>query len=119
IDTFAAAIGNLHGKYPVPKKLDLKLLQELREAIDCNISLHGGSGTPGHYFHGAVEIGVTKVNINSDMRVVYRNTLEKTLRDNPNEYSVAKLIEQHVVPAVQAVVEEKIDMFNSAGKAMP
>lgn len=119
IDTFAAAVGNLHGKYPVPKKLDLKLLQELRDAIDCNISLHGGSGTPGHYFQSAVKIGVTKVNINSDMRVAYRKTLEKTLRDNPNEYSVAKLIEQHVVPAVQAVVEDKIDMFNSAGKAMP
>ncbi len=42
IDTFAAAVGNLHGKYPVPKKLDLDLLKELRVALDCNISLHGG-----------------------------------------------------------------------------
>ncbi|HET8991470.1 MAG TPA: class II fructose-bisphosphate aldolase, partial [Candidatus Saccharimonadales bacterium] len=50
IDTFAAAIGNLHGKYPVPKVLDLDLLKQIREAIDCNISLHGGSDTPGHYF---------------------------------------------------------------------
>jgi fructose-bisphosphate aldolase, class II len=39
IDTFAAAIGNLHGKYPVPKQLDLDLLQRIRDAIDCNISL--------------------------------------------------------------------------------
>ncbi len=119
IDTFAAAVGNLHGKYPVPKKLDLDLLQQLREALPCNISLHGGSGTPGHYFVDAVRIGVTKVNINSDMRVMYRNTLEKVLKENPNEYSVAKLISQAVVPKVQKVVEAKIDTFNSAGRAQP
>jgi fructose-bisphosphate aldolase class II len=119
IDTFAAAIGNLHGQYPVPKMLDLELLQRIREVIDCNISLHGGSGTPGHYFVDAVKIGVTKININSDMRVAYRNALEKVLADNPDEYSVAKLINKEVVAAVQAVVESKLDMFGSAGRAQP
>lgn len=118
IDTFAAAVGNLHGKYPVPKVLDLELLKQIREAIDCNISLHGGSGTPGHYFRDAVQIGVTKVNINSDMRYAYRTTLEKILADNPNEYSVAKLINKEVIAAVQEVVESKIDDFNSSGKAL-
>jgi fructose-bisphosphate aldolase class II len=118
IDTFAAAIGNLHGKYPVPKKLDLELLQRLRDATDCNISLHGGSGTPGHYFRDAVKVGVTKININSDMRFAYRTTLEETLKNNPNEYGVAKLIGKDVVPAVQAVVESKLVDFNSAGKAV-
>jgi len=117
IDTFAAAVGNLHGKYPVPKMLDLELLQRIRDAIPCNISLHGGSDTPGHYFVSAVQIGVTKVNINSDMRVAYREALEKVLRENPGEYSVAKLISKEVVAAVQAVVESKIDNFNAAGKA--
>jgi len=118
IDTFATAIGNLHGQYPVPKKLDLELLQQIREAIDCNISLHGGSGTPGHYFVDAVKIGVTKININSDMRVAYRKTLEQALKDNPNEFAVVKLMDK-VIAAVQAVVESKIDMFNSSGKAQP
>jgi fructose-bisphosphate aldolase class II len=118
IDTYAAAVGNLHGKYPVPKKLDLELLQRIRNALDCNISLHGGSGTPGHYFRDAVKIGVTKVNINSDMRFAYRTTLEKVLKDNPNEYSVSKLIAKEVVPAVQAVVESKLQDFNSEGKAV-
>lgn len=117
IDTFAAAVGNLHGKYPVPKVLDLDLLQQIRDAVECNISLHGGSGTPGHYFRDAVKIGVTKVNINSDMRYAYRTTLEKVLKKNPDEYSVAKLITKEVVPAVQKVVESKLDDFNSVGKA--
>ncbi|MDQ5972205.1 MAG: fructose-bisphosphate aldolase, class [Patescibacteria group bacterium] len=118
IDTFAAAIGNLHGKYPVPKHLDIVLLKEIRKAITCNISLHGGSGTPAHYFVDAVKIGVTKVNINSDMRIAYRQTLEKVLDDNPTEYAVVKLMRQ-VEDEVQKVVEEKLDMFNSAGKAKP
>jgi fructose-bisphosphate aldolase class II len=118
IDTFAAAIGNLHGQYPVPKMLDLELLQQIRSAIDCNISLHGGSGTPGHYFIDAVKIGVTKVNINSDMRVAYRKTLEAVLADNPSEYAVIKLMDK-VIESVQLVVESKIDMFNAVGKARP
>ena len=119
IDTFAAAIGNLHGKYPVPKVLDLKLLEQIRNALDCNISLHGGSGTPGHYFKDAVKIGVSKVNINTDMRIAYRTALEEALKENPNEYSVSKLVSKMVIPAVSQVVAEKLADFNSAGKAIP
>jgi len=118
IDTFAAAVGNLHGKYPVPKKLDLELLQRIRDVLPCNISLHGGSGTPAHYFESAVKIGVTKININSDMRIAYHDTLLKTLKENSSEYSVSKLVNKDVVPAVQKVVEEKLDSFNSSGKAV-
>lgn len=118
IDTFAVAIGNLHGKYPVPKKLDLELLQQIRDVIDCNISLHGGSGTPGHYFEKAAKIGVSKININSDLRIAYRETLEKVLRADPDEYAVVKLMGK-VIEAVQKVAESKIDMFGSSGKARP
>lgn len=116
IDTFAAAVGNLHGSYPVPKQLDLELLKQIRAAISCQISLHGGSGTPAHFFEEAARIGVSKVNINSDMRRVFRDTLTKVLQDNPEEYAVVKLMGT-VIDAIQLVVEEKIDMFGSAGKA--
>lgn len=117
IDTFAAAVGNLHGKYPVPKELDLELLGRVRDAIGCQISLHGGSGTPLHYFEEAAKIGVSKININSDMRIAFRDTLVKVLEDNPTEYAVVKLMPT-VYEAVQVVVEEKINAFGSAGKAV-
>lgn len=117
IDTFAAAVGNLHGKYPVPKVLDLELLADIREAIPGQISLHGGSGTPLHFFEEAAKIGVSKININSDMRYVFRKTLEKVLAEHPNEYAVVKLMPE-VYSAVQSVVEEKIQAFGSAGKAI-
>ena len=117
IDTFAAAIGNLHGKYDVPKQLDLELLARIRETIDCQISLHGGSGTPLNYFEEASKAGVSKININTDMRIVFRDTLVKVLQENPDEYAVVKLMPT-VYDAVQAVVEEKIAAFGSTGKAV-
>jgi fructose-bisphosphate aldolase class II len=60
---------------------------------------------------------VSKININSDMRFVFRTTLEKVLAENPKEYAVVKLMPQ-VYQAIQTVVEEKIDAFGSAGKAI-
>ncbi len=117
IDTFAAAVGNLHGKYNVPKQLDLELLGKIRSVIDCQISLHGGSGTPLHFFEEASRGGVSKININTDMRVVFRETLERVLRENPDEYAVVKLMPE-VYEEVQKVVEEKMQAFGSAGKAV-
>jgi len=110
VDTFAAAVGNLHGKYPVPKELDLELLARIREAIPCQISLHGGSGTPLHYFEDAAKIGVSKININSDMRYAFRTVMEEELKAHPDEFAVVKLMDK--------VKEEKIQAFGSAGKAV-
>jgi fructose-bisphosphate aldolase class II len=117
VDTLAVQIGNLHGLYPVPKQLDLELLQKIRDTISCQISLHGGSGTPLHFFEDAAKIGVSKININSDMRYAFRKTLEKVLAEYPDEYAVVKLMPE-VYGAVQAVVEEKINAFGSSGKAV-
>ena len=78
--------------------------------------MHGGSGTPGHYFKEAVRVGVQKININSDMRRAFRDTLVKVLDENQKQYAVVKLMD-HVIDEVQAVVESKIKLFNSEGKA--
>ena len=118
IDTFAVAVGNLHGKYPVPKQLDIELLKRIRAAIppETFISLHGGSGTPEHFFQAAIANGVSKVNINSDLRFEFRTELEKTLAANKDEYAVVKLMPE-VIAAVQKVVEAKLESFGAVGKA--
>jgi fructose-bisphosphate aldolase, class II len=116
IDTYAVAVGNLHGLYPVPKDLDLDLLAKLRAALPGYLSLHGGSGTPEDDFRGAVERGISKININSEMRRAYRTTLEHQLKANPDQFAIIKLLEP-VIANVQAIVEHKIDIFGSAGKA--
>jgi len=117
IDTFAASIGNLHGLYPVPKKLDIELLQQIRDRLNCYISLHGGSGTPPHFFSEAVKVGVSKININSEMRKAFRTGLEEALKQNPTEYAVPK-IEGPVIDDIQSVVEAHMDVFGSSGKAV-
>jgi ketose-bisphosphate aldolase len=118
IDTYAVAIGNLHGTYPVPKILDLDLLEKIVSTCppDAHFSLHGGSGTPDEQFRGAVQRGIGKVNINSDLRKAFRTTLEEVLAANPKEFAIVKLM-PIVIEAVQLVVESKIDSFGSAGKA--
>jgi len=117
VDTLAVGIGNLHGKYAGPKELDLDLLAEIRKEIDVNISLHGGSDTPAHYFEKAAKIGVSKVNVNSDLRIAYRQALEKALVENPHEYAVMKLMPE-VYGAIEKVVKQKIENFGSNNRAI-
>jgi fructose-bisphosphate aldolase class II len=118
IDTFAVAIGNLHGAYPTPPDLDFDLLKALRQALSVNLSLHGGSGITETQLQSAVAGGISKVNINSDLRIAHRIALEAQLRDNPDEFATVKLMDP-VVDAVRAVVEEKIGAFGSAKQAVP
>lgn len=116
IDTYAVAIGNLHGLYPVPKQLDINLLRQIRSTIDCYLSLHGGSGTPPEQFKAAAAAGISKININSELRKAFRTTLEEQLKSNPDEFAVVKLMPP-VISAVQVIVEGKMDIFGSSGKA--
>jgi fructose-bisphosphate aldolase, class II len=116
IDTFAVGIGNLHGLYSRAKALDLDLLAQIRAATDAYLSLHGGSGTPDRTYAAAARGGVSKINVNSDLRYTYRTTLERQLAAHPHEYATVKLIGP-VIDAVQAVVEAKIVAFGSAGRS--
>jgi fructose-bisphosphate aldolase class II len=116
IDTYAAGIGNVHGRYPSPKNLDLDLLARLRAALDVNISLHGGSDTPDALYQAVASGGVSKININSDLRYTYRTNLQKQYDTHPDEYATVKLLGP-VMEAVSPIVENKIMAFGSFGKA--
>ena len=63
----------------------------------------------------AIESGVVKVNVNSEMRIAYRETLEEVLKKN-SEVAIYKIMPE-VIVAVQAVVEKKIELFGSKGRA--
>lgn len=118
IDTFAVAIGNLHGAYPTPPELDFELLKTLRKSLSVNLSLHGGSGITEAQARTAASEGISKININSDLRIAHRTALEAELRDNPDEYATVKLMGP-VVDAVRDTVEQKISAFGSAEHAKP
>jgi fructose-bisphosphate aldolase, class II len=117
IDTFAVAIGNLHGAYPTPPVLDFDLLKELRERLSVNLSLHGGSGITELQARSAAGGGISKININSDLRIPHRVALEAQLHDHPDEYATVKLMDP-VVDSIREVVEQKIRAFGSPNQAI-
>jgi fructose-bisphosphate aldolase class II len=118
IDTFAVGIGNLHGLYARPKALDLDLLARIRAAVDAYLSLHGGSDIADDTYAAAAGAGISKINVNSQLRHTYRTALERGFAAHPHEFATVKLVGP-VIDAVQAVVEAKITAFGSAGHSRP
>lgn len=115
IDTFASFIGNAHGLYAGEKKIDLERLRAIRLALPTTfLSLHGGSGIPEGDVKAAIASGVVKINVNSESRIAYRNALRDVLKSS-DEVAIYKFMPP-VVEAVQKVVEQKIQLFGSAGK---
>jgi len=122
IDSLAVAIGTCHGLYPkgyVPQ-LKLDLLREIKQAIadaglDCRLVLHGGSNNPDDEVAEAARIGITKINISSDIKAAYYQEMRKVLENQglrePNE------IEPACIRAMQAVAAQKIDLFGCGDKA--
>lgn len=116
IDILAVFVGNVHGVYQAgDEHLNLELLKNIAASVNCFLSLHGGSGIPGEEIKQAIENGIVKVNINTEMRKAFKESLIKNLAENPNEAAIYK-IEKPAIEAVQKVVEQKIAIFGSAGK---
>lgn len=69
IDVLAAGIGNIHGPYPASwKSLNFDKLVEIRDAAKIGIVLHGGSGIPADQIAKAISLGVTKINVNTELQ---------------------------------------------------
>jgi len=117
VDMLATAFGNVHGTFPVQPNLDINLLSKIREVVpSCFLSLHGSSGIPAEQVKTAINVGkIVKVNLNTELRVAYREAIGEELSENPNEYASYKL-SSDVIMAVAAVVEAKIDVFGSGNK---
>ncbi|HEY5600779.1 MAG TPA: class II fructose-bisphosphate aldolase [Patescibacteria group bacterium] len=116
IDTFAAFFGNVHGTYPNQPRLDLGLLEKIRtELPETFLSMHGGSGIPDKQVREAIKVGkIVKINVNTELRQAFKDNLKSAI--SSSEYAVYKLMPP-VIEAIKEVVESKIDLFGSAGKA--
>lgn len=116
IDSLAVAIGNIHGIFKSGQNphLFLDRLREINGVIGdkAGLVLHGGSGTPEQDIKKAIELGIVKVNVNTELRIAYTEALKKSLQDNPNQTTPYKIMPS-VVEAVQKVVEKKIKLFGS------
>lgn len=118
IDIFAAFFGNVHGVFRGgDENLYQDILERLSEALpNIFFSLHGGSGIPDDQVKEAIRRGVVKVNVNTELRQAFKENLQEALKDNPEEYAMYKL-EGPVMGEIEKVVEHKIEVFGSVGKA--
>ncbi|MBR1899811.1 MAG: ketose-bisphosphate aldolase [Lachnospiraceae bacterium] len=118
VDTLAIAIGTCHGLYPANMKPELKLdiLKEIASKVDVPLVLHGGSNNPDKEIGESVTLGISKINISSDIKVAYFEKMREVLQDKglrePNE------IEPPCIEAMKVVAKHKLDLFQTTGKAV-
>jgi len=115
VDSFAVTIGSVHGIYRQMPRLDLERLKKIEKSVQSFLVLHGGSGISSSQIRRAIKLGIVKINVSTELRAAFTQTLRKELKKNPDAVTPYKLLPTAVV-AVQRVAEEKIILFGSAGK---
>ncbi|MBT2485092.1 MULTISPECIES: ketose-bisphosphate aldolase [unclassified Microbacterium] len=118
VDSLAIAIGTSHGLYPTEKNPELRhdLLEEIKAAVGIPLVLHGGSSNPDSELRRAVELGVNKINISSDIKVSYHNRMREILGTD-QRLREPNAIQPEPIAAMKVTAAEKIDLFGADGKA--
>lgn len=114
VDTIAAAIGTAHGVYK-NEDIIFSLLKSIKSAIKIPFVLHGGSGLPDIKIKKAIKEGVNIINIGSDIKIAFCQTLVKTCLANKKETDPRNLLKP-TIAAVGKIVSGKMKLFGSAGR---
>ncbi|MCI5528538.1 MAG: class II fructose-bisphosphate aldolase [Blautia sp.] len=113
IDALAIAVGTAHGAYKLPPKLDFERIRTIANTVDVPLVLHGGSGLTDNDFKRAIEEGISKINIFTDINIA---AVEAEFKKFEN---MSKGIIDLIPAAVEAVKQEtlkKMTLFSSVGK---
>ena len=117
IDNLAPAVGNMHGMLKsmvqgkAKKHLDLERIAQIKKAAGVFLTLHGGSGTDDEHFRKAIAAGINIIHINTELRVAWRESLDKSLARDTNEVVPYKIL-RPVVDAVKQVVSSRLRLFH-------
>lgn len=114
VDALAIAVGNAHGAYKLPPKLDFERIRTIAKTVDVPLVLHGGSGLTDNDFRQAIKDGISKVNIFTDINVAAVEAEFKKFSDMNK--GIIDLIPA-AVEAVKLATMEKMKLFSSDGKA--
>ena len=114
VDSLAIAVGNAHGDYKFPPKLDFERIRTIAEKTGVPLVLHGGSGLSDGDFRRAVKEGICKINIFTDIDKAGRRGVEKGLTAGIK--TMMGLI-PYEIDEMKTVVREKINLFGSQNKA--
>ncbi|MCM3267202.1 class II fructose-1,6-bisphosphate aldolase [Paenibacillus elgii] len=116
VHTLAPAIGTAHGIYKGEPKIDFDRIRRIAEIVSVPLVLHGGSGIPEEQVKRSVSLGMAKMNIATEIRIVFSDAIKAVFADNPQENDPRK----YMIPAKKAVKEaaiEKMRMVGCIGKA--
>lgn len=117
VDCLAVAVGTSHGVYVHKPKLHFDRLDTLNDISTVPMVMHGGSGTPDDQIKKAVEKGICKLNIYSEMLSAYYGELKKKLEESGTLAIWVSKANERPLEALKQVVLEKIDLVGSANKA--
>ncbi len=116
VDYLAVAIGNAHGFYKERAELDFDRLEQIFKLVKIPLVLHGASDFPSSRIQDAVARGVALLHIDTDIRVAFTFGMKEYMGKNQAEYDPRKVL-AFAREKVQKVVEQKMEVFGSAGKA--
>ncbi|MEG4166326.1 MULTISPECIES: class II fructose-bisphosphate aldolase [unclassified Microcoleus] len=114
VDFLAVTIGNVHGKYFSEPKLDFPRLAKIRAAVSVPLVMHGASGLPGSMIHECIKFGVSKFNVNTEVREAYMDVLKSSI--SLSDPDLLEIMEK-AINAMRWVISDKLQLFGSVGKA--
>ncbi|MFP4457040.1 MAG: class II fructose-1,6-bisphosphate aldolase [Clostridia bacterium] len=112
VDALAVAIGTAHGIYKGEPKLRYERLQKIRNLVKCPLVLHGASGVPEQAVRKAIDIGISKVNIDTNIRQAFTKALHEYVEGHPEVYDPRKILGP-ARSAMKEIVRQKIRLFGS------
>ena len=122
IDFLAAGIGNIHGKYPANwQGLSFETLDAIQQLTgEMPLVLHGGTGIPADMIKKAIDLGVSKINVNTECQLAFADATRKYIEAGKDlegkGFDPRKLLAPGA-EAIKATVKEKMELFGSVGKA--
>lgn len=116
VDALAVAIGTAHGQYKGEPKLDFARLEKIKSLVKVPIVLHGSSGVPDEAIQEAIRLGVRKINIDTNIREAFVRGVREIIAKSPNEIDPRKILGP-AKKAMTGLIQEKIRLFGSSGKA--
>lgn len=106
IDALAAALGSVHGPYHGEPKLGFDEMKEISELTGKPLVLHGGSGIPEHQIKKAIELGHSKINVNTECQIVWTAAVREKLAADKDVYDPRKVIGPGVDAIIKTVTEK-------------
>lgn len=116
IDALAPALGSVHGLYKGEPNLQFKRMVEISNKIPTPLVLHGGSGIPDDKIREAINCGITKINVNTELQIAWAKDVRHFLATDSRTYDPRKIIKAGE-KGLKKTVREKILLFGSNEKA--